>query len=542
MFHVFKGNAPCRKGIRVMTVAPMYEEYEGLNPLQTNVPLRSHIVQLLLDGGSSDDETENFDVTTLDLVHCDDEGVDRVFVKHPMLCSRDIYEVNSSGPGQNLTYQEDGSVSNLDIRCNILCQGALAAGALLNESLTDKLVFVLNDWPAALHALRLKYALQSDVQNKSEYEHELSKKLQGSKTLFCIHNLAYQGVFPASRFQRLCLPKEALRPLLATPEHNELHETADLVIQELIDVSLDDAQINFMKAGLLCSDGIVTVSPNYAIEIKEDEILSCGLREVFRRRHVTGIMNGIDVDIWNSYSDVYLPVDAQYSADTAQKGKSIMKQRLQCRLGLTVDENSVLFVFVGRLTEQKGLDVLLSAFVRLFPKKPAPDLQRTSEPRLTPSSPFQLIILGTGDRWMEKAVEGLNKSFPGHAVGVCEFSEELAHWLLGAADYALVPSQFEPCGLIAQCAARYGAIPICTATGGLKDLGEAGIGRLIPPLVPTSNKAGRNRNIDDLTASIEDAIQDYRSEKYYREQRTCMQHDFSWEGAAEEWHKLISDL
>lgn len=250
-------------------------------------------------------------------------------------------------------------------------------------------------------------------------------------------------------------------------------------------------------------------------------------------------MNGLDTVVWNPKMDPLLPPEGRYTAETADEKKRLMKQRIQERLGLYEDPDTVLFVFIGRLTSQKGVDVMMQAFERILPRRRTP-LPNMSEPDGT--ARLQFVVLGTGAPSLEAAVNSMSAAYTGYAAGICQFSEELAHWLHAAADFMLVPSEFEPCGLIAQSAARYGAIPICTATGGLKDLADQGIGYTIPSLPPESDIEGRKRSVDDLSDLIERLIELYRAGDYAREQEMCMNHDFAWEKSAIEWIQVLTEL
>jgi len=276
-------------------------------------------------------------------------------------------------------------------------------------------------------------------------------------------------------------------------------------------------------------------------------------------------MNGIDVGEWNPEADRFLPLDGRYTSATFSEGKARMKILLQRRLGLDEDPNAALFVFIGRLTEQKGVDVLLGALPMVLAGPSIPSPRRSSDigdpiERSKPTGihnkgkhlpgivdktdgvncKIQIAMLGTGDTWMEAALGGLERSFPGQAVGVTKFSEELAHWLLAAADYVLVPSRFEPCGLIAQCGARYGAVPIVTAVGGLKDLVVPDVvGHALTPLSRPGDPSGRRADVFRLAESIHCAGQDCGGVKHRDMQRTCMALDLSWDRPAGEWELLL---
>lgn len=256
-------------------------------------------------------------------------------------------------------------------------------------------------------------------------------------------------------------------------------------------------------------------------------------------------MNGIDTEEWNPRTDPFLPREGRFGPRSFPRGKAHMKAALQALLGLEQDPDAALAVFVGRLTEQKGLDVLLGAVPAVLAGPPAPaprPLGAAAPPPDAGASRLQLAMLGTGEAWMEAALDGLGRSFPGRAVGVTRFSEELAHWMLAAADYALVPSRFEPCGLVAQCGARYGAVPVVTAVGGLADLVGAGataVGHTLPPLAPPGDAAAQAVDTHRMVAMLRLLGEEAGTDAHRTLQRRCMRRQLSWEAPAEEWEALL---
>ena len=526
-------------------------------------------------------------------------GVRRVFVRHPLLDMHRVVrrqDVNNEHP--SFTYVEgDGGVydcRDMAVRYDIMAWGALMAAAKLGGTRRrvsnrsggqvdqkNTVVFVLNDWPTALVLVRLRELMSKPVDALTDVEREIAGDLGNAniKTVFCIHNLAYQGVFSADAVARdLGLGAGAMAPLMPKVPWERVGSKSTVLESKVgVDVQLEihgEDEVNFLRGALLLADSVLTVSPHYAAEIAaENEDFSCGMGDILRYKQVQGIMNGIDTDEWDPETDALLPEDSRYNAYTVFRGKNSMKRRLQARLGLVVDDSAVLFVFIGRLTEQKGVDALLRAATRLLPKKPAPgpveiaDVARdltglslscgsptaaakspnaamaaTKKSRkstkispvaLHPTPPIQLAVLGTGDQWLEQAVSSLEFSFPGTAKGVCEFSEELAHWMLAASDYCMIPSKFEPCGLIAQCAARYGAVPIMTATGGLKNLGDAGVGVLVP------RRDSLQESVDDLVDAMKVAIDEHGSDSHCNQRAFGMKYDFSWNVHAREWQALL---
>lgn len=246
-------------------------------------------------------------------------------------------------------------------------------------------------------------------------------------TVFTVHNLAYQGSFDARHFGELGLPLHYFQP-----EGLEFH-----------------GALNFMKAGLFFADRLSTVSPSYAREIQQPE-QGMGLDGLLRRRAgvLHGILNGVDDAVWNPARDPL--ISSAYDA-VKLTGKARNKAALQARLGLARVPDVPLFVVVSRLTEQKGLHLVLSALPRLAARG------------------GQFVLLGSGDAGMEAAFLDLAARWP-DSVGVhIGYDEALAHAVVAGGDVIMVPSRFEPCGLTQLYGLRYGALPLVRRVGGLAD-------------------------------------------------------------------------
>ena len=246
-------------------------------------------------------------------------------------------------------------------------------------------------------------------------------------TVFTIHNLAYQGVFPAELRVRLGLP-DALFHLNGIEYHG---------------------QISFMKAGLKYADAITTVSPTYAHEITGHE-QGCGLDGVLRQRHAVlhGILNGVDDAVWNPANDAQ--VQPGYDAEHLD-GKAQAKARLRKDMQLQPRKSALLFCVVSRLTEQKGLHLLPEVVHDL--------VQRGG----------QLVVLGTGDATIVSALQASAAAHPGQVAVHIGYDEDLSHRVIAGSDVILVPSRFEPCGLTQLYGLRYGTLPLVRAVGGLAD-------------------------------------------------------------------------
>jgi starch synthase len=245
-------------------------------------------------------------------------------------------------------------------------------------------------------------------------------------TVVTIHNIAYQGLFPPSVIPELGLPREGFGP-----DGYEFW-----------------GQVGFLKAGLAYADRITTVSPGYAREILTPEFGN-GLDGLLshRRADLSGILNGVDTEVWNPETDPYLP--APYSA-RAPKGKEASRAALAAHFGLRPGDGPVLVV-VSRLTRQKGLDVLTEALPAFLARG------------------GRLALLGSGDAGLEDAFRRLAAERPGEVGVRIGYDEPLAHLLYAGGDAIAVPSRFEPCGLTQLYGLRYGTLPLVARTGGLGD-------------------------------------------------------------------------
>ena len=246
-------------------------------------------------------------------------------------------------------------------------------------------------------------------------------------TIFTIHNMAFPGQFPSGSMPEIGLPWE-----MFTVRGVEYWDT-----------------VSYLKAGLVYSDRITTVSPTYAAEILTPEN-GMGFDALLRDRAatLTGIRNGIDEAVWNPATDTLLA--KPFSAAT-MAGRAACKAALQESFGLAPKKDALVLGVVSRLSGQKGLDLLLWA-VPLIVELGA-----------------QLVLLGSGDRWMEDGFRQAAESYPDNVACRIGYDEAVAHAIQGGADAILVPSRFEPCGLTQLCALRYGAVPVVSRVGGLAD-------------------------------------------------------------------------
>jgi starch synthase len=246
-------------------------------------------------------------------------------------------------------------------------------------------------------------------------------------TVMTVHNLAFQGMFPAALLYDLELPSDSF-----TMDGVEFY-----------------GGIGFLKAGLALADRITTVSPSYAAEIQTPEF-GMGLDGLLRGRAgvLHGILNGIDDAVWDPAVDRLLPAPFDAANPT---GRAANKAAVQARFGLDAAPERLLFGVVSRLTWQKGLDLLLGCLDEII------------------GLGAQLAVLGTGEPALEAGFAAAAASYPGQIGCVIGYDETLAHRMQAGVDALLVPSRFEPCGLTQLCALRYGAIPVVARVGGLAD-------------------------------------------------------------------------
>lgn len=296
--------------------------------------------------------------------------------------------------------------------------------------------FALLGWAAARLAQGLDPGWQPDLVHAHDWHAGLAPAYLAFadwhgrprvRSVFTIHNLAYQGLFAPWNFTELGLPGEAFQL------HGlEFH-----------------GQVSFMKAGLYFADRLSTVSPTYAREIQTPE-QGFGLDGLLRGRAgvLSGILNAVDDGIWNPAND---PLLAAVYDVRRPGGKAHCKAALQQALGLAEQPDAPLFTIVSRLTEQKGLPLVLDGLDALL------------------AQGGQLALLGSGDGWLEDAFRQRAAAAPEAVSVTIGYNEPLAHQLFGGSDVTLVPSLFEPCGLTQMYGLRYGSLPLVHRVGGLAD-------------------------------------------------------------------------
>jgi starch synthase len=319
-----------------------------------------------------------------------------------------------------------------------------------------------------------------------------------SGTVFTIHNLAYQGIFPASHFALTHLPPHAF--------------------------SVDGMEFwdncSFLKAGLVFSDFLTTVSPRYSQEIQTPD-LGCGLDGVLRNRRsdLTGILNGVDYLVWDPATDPYIP--AHYSG-VCPGGKKLCKERLLAELGFSkTSTNHPLLGMINRLVPQKGVDLLRDTLDDLLALN------------------VTMAVLGAGDAETQAWLQAKADQFPGKLQVRFGFDEGLAHKIEAGADIFLMPSHFEPCGLNQMYSLRYGTIPVVHATGGLDD---SIVDVMLNPQTGTGFKFYQYTPFDFLYTT-RCALELYQqTEAWSQLQRRAMAEDFSWQRSARSYRQIYQQV
>ena len=355
-------------------------------------------------------------------------------------------------------------------------------------------------WPDVIHTNDWHTAL---VNVYLRLDHIGDERYERIRTVFTIHNLKYQGVFP----------KDVMEDVLGL----------DWKYFTNGDLEYYDA-VNFMKGAIIYADNITTVSRTYAQEIQY-EYFGEGLDGLLRSRaaDLHGINNGLDTDLYNPETDPYLTDPfTQYNADTALETKTDNKVALQHILDLPLERRTPLVAMVTRLVEAKGLDLVVRVLDELLEHEN-----------------MQFVLLGTGDRVYEDWFRELAWRHPTKVSTNIYFSDEMAQRIYASSSIFLMPSAYEPCGLGQLIAMRYGAIPVVRATGGLTDT-------VIPYNKATGEGNGflfADYNAHDMMYTIKKALTIYRDlGAWTRLMKNAMQADYSWARSSKEYKALYERL
>ena len=382
-------------------------------------------------------------------------------------------------------YQDEAGVDWDDnaLRFGMLSRIAALLGSADSPLAWRPQVLHCNEWQTGLAPAYLHYATG-----------------ERAATVLTIHNLAFQGVFEPQWVAALGLPAACF-----TPEGVEYY-----------------GKLSFLKGGLQFADAITTVSPTYAIEIQA-EALGFGLQGLLaaRRESLFGILNGIDIRLWNPATDPL--IHCRYDAATLP-AKDGNKRELQRRLGLADTPAVPLFAVVSRLTEQKGLDWLLEIAPQLL------------------ALPAQLALLGDGEQRLEREFRDLAHRHPRAVSVTIGFDETLAHLIEAGADAFLMPSRFEPCGMNQMYSQRYGTPPIVRATGGLADT----VVDCSAATLADGSAGGfvfHEASATALLAALRRAADIWQDKPSWRTlQRNGMARDFSWDASARRYAAIYARL
>jgi len=380
------------------------------------------------------------------------------------------------------------------LRFSLLSAAAMEAPLILHMGgypYGDKVMFIANDWQAGLVPLYLCY------------KYRRHGRYPQSRCMYVIHNLGYQGQY------------HGVKPT----------EFFNIDEQAAADV-ISGKSINLTKGALICADRVLTVSPNYACEIQTKEG-GFGLDDYVKGKahglRLSGILNGID-DCWNPETDP--KITRNFSVDNFVEGKAANKADLQRMLGLRQDPDAVLLGFVGRLTWQKGVDVIADLVNWL--------MEDTGN---GVTGHVQLIMMGNGEEKYASALRWAESSYQGKICGYVGFDPKVEHQMMAGCDLFIMPSRYEPCGLPQMYSQQYGTLPVVHATGGLvdsvKDLSEGidvATGFLVPYMSVDKMK-------DVLYSAMELFVK--RREDFRHMQRSAMNTDFYWPRAMDQYEQNI---
>ncbi len=344
-----------------------------------------------------------------------------------------------------------------------------------------------NDWQTALIPAYLKTVFKDDP------------TFAGIKTLFTIHNLAFQGIFPKKNFAKLGLPEEL------NSEKGVIHK----------------GKINFLKTGLIFADTISTVSPTYSKEICKNDEFGLGVQKVLckRKNDLFGIINGIDDKIWNPEKDKIIA--KKYTVKNIND-KKLNKIALSEKFGFQYEENVPIIGMISRLFDEKGFDLFKKSFAEFMKLN------------------IHFILLGTGDKKYQNFFENAQLKYSNKFSSYLGFDDRLAHLIEAGSDIYLMPSKFEPCGLNQMYSLVYGTVPIVRETGGLADT-----------VIKYDAKTGKGNGFvfkkydtAALIAEVKKAIKIYSTDPktWLKIQKNGMKMNFSWMSSAKNYVSLYKKV
>jgi len=537
------------RGHRVMTVIPMYGEYEGVMPTGIKRSFG------LFGGGHEVQYFHKWLPLGLDRWG-NETGVDHVFVEHSCFRRPGMYGEHGKDYDDNL--MRFALFSWAAIEAPLCVPGQVPFG--------DDVIYLANDWQTGLVPLILT----------SHYRRH--RALGNSRCIFVVHNMGYQGVYPN--------PPNWAQPKFGLGEFGLRDQSyydkflwtfpIDERPSKGRDPRDDGEAIKLLRGGIEMADRVVTVAPSYKDEMQSNEG-GFGLHDTARGRayHLDGILNGIDVKEWDPATDHRL--EHHYHADDMHN-KTLCKQALQAELGLDQKADTPIVAFIGRLAPQKGVDLIEQVFGWLL----GGDHEGVT-------GDVQLIMMGSGDGKYAQFLMNAERHNKGRVVGYVGFSPDMEHKIIAGADILIMPSRYEPCGLPQMYAQRYGTVPVVHATGGLKDsvvqydpfadaaeievdeeegveklaknatVGTAvngskgekgGVGEevVVQKTTKVVDAAGHgtgwqfgNADAEGLKFGLWNALKTYKhyKESWTKIMRRCMKTDFSWELSAKKYEQVF---
>lgn len=487
------------RGRRTMALSPMYDYYEGVTYVEKKTIWLFH----------AEHEVKYFHIW-----HPIGEGkggVDYVFVDHPCF----------HRPG-GLYYNAQEGVEYADnlfrfALFTLACIEAPCCLPLGGVCYGDRVLFLSNDWQSALLPVYLTH--------KYRPQH----RYRDSRCIFVVHNFGYQGIYPLNKL----VPSDSGPiPVIVKNVHiADLNLDDTGAYEHLIyqypdherNYDGDDGNVwNLTKGAVLTCDRLLTVSAGYAGEMKTAEG-GFRLDTLVRQKEffLGGILNGIDVVMWNPRTDKNIAMN--YDLTTLNEGKAACKLALQEALGLQQDDKVALVSFVGRLTSQKGIDLIFESLDWLMT-----DTGNGITGRV------QVFLMGNGDECHVNEMNQLGQKYPGR-VAVRAFKPQLEHLMYAGSDLLLMPSRYEPCGLPQMCAQRYGTVPIVTLCGGLKD------SVVVEPAEEATGFGILPLDVHKLKEVVYKALDTYynHSEVFDAIRRRGFKSNFSWSRRIDEYEKNI---
>ena len=471
------GKALHAKGLDVRIMVPLYRQIREQHHLKFtgckfSVPMGDRMVQ----GAVWEAKLPNSEVP----VYCIEQG--NYFERDDAAQGSGIYQYTGLA-GVKIDYPDNGE------RFAFFNRAILAA---IHRMGWWPEVIHANDWQTGLVPVLLRQEGDRDP------HFGVARRWRTVRSLFTIHNIAYQGNFPPLMMHCANLPGQ-----LFNHEAVEFH-----------------GQLSFLKAGLNFADRINTVSPTYAIEI-QTPWYGMGMEGILTRRSslLSGIVNGVDYHEWDPETDRQLP--ANFGPDSVQPGKGACKAALQKQLGLSIDPKVPVLGMIARMVEQKGFDLMgaaLPAALRLG---------------------AQIVLLGDGDPWHRKTMEEIASRYPGQVAITFGFNEPLAHLIEAGSDIYLMPSLYEPSGLNQLYSLKYGTIPVVRATGGLADTIFDATPANLAKGIATGFHFG-SYQADAFSKALVRAIHTWRTQPAVWAQlmKTAMTSDWSWSKSADSYQEL----